>query len=184
MIYNSLKIVLIVYVIGIIGCAQPLPTILSVDPNNLTNEQAVLIVSAGTDKTCIAHGSAFVVKESSRRPMMGDSIGVFQLNNGFVKSDFDSGWGKVYTTILKPGEYDFWLYMQHPYASFSGDTTFTESFVLEPGQVKYVGEVYSTGCSSVSVVIHDKSERDLKLLKQVKPDLILSEVTVQILRTK
>ena len=75
-------------VAGLLGCAQPLPSIHNIDPNKLTNEQAILIVTAGASETCTSFSSAFVVKESSKGASLGDSIGVYQLNNSFVKSDF------------------------------------------------------------------------------------------------
>ncbi|MBD1388351.1 hypothetical protein IC617_02825 [Neiella sp. HB171785] len=159
------------------GCAQPLPTILNVDPNELSNEQAVLIVSAGAAETCISFSSAFVIKESAKQPTLGDSIGVYQLNNNFVDSDFDDEYAKVYSTVLKPGQYDLWLYHQNPYFSFD-DPVFTKPFTLEGGQVTYIGEVHSDGCNSMQITVKNKSERDLWQIKSYQPEIDLSKVII------
>lgn len=178
MFVKIIKVAMASCVLSLWGCAQPLPDISSVDTNNLTKEQSVLIVTAGASETCISFSSAFVLKEHSKKPNMSDSIAVFQLNNDFVESNFEDEYGIVYTTILKPGEYDLWLYAQNPYFTFE-DPTLIKPFTLDAGEVKYIGEVYANGCKSMLISVNDKSLRDLPLVKSFVPDLDLNKVKIE-----
>ncbi len=91
------------------GCAATLPTIHDVDLNNLADNQSVLIFSTGAFEACKFNTAQVVVKKEENNPAMLDSIGVYQLNNGYVDSFFEEEYGLVYSTILEPGTYDFWL---------------------------------------------------------------------------
>ncbi|MDF2153435.1 hypothetical protein [Vibrio sp. CAU 1672] len=165
------------------GCATPtlIPNILSVDPNNLSEQQAILIVSTAADETCTSFSSAIVIKESNQPPTLLSSIGTMQLNNSFVKSDFKGEYAKVYSTIIKPGEYDFWLQSQNPYFEFT-DPLLTSSFTLEPGEIKYVGEIHSDGCNSLTITANNKSERDINFLKSLQPKLDTKAVSIEPLK--
>lgn len=165
------------------GCAAPLPSIHNVDVNHLTAEQAMLIVSTGADETCISFSSTLVVKEFSENATLLSSIGVMQLNNDFVASDFTKEYGKVYTLVLQPGKYDFWLNSQNPYMEIK-DPVISEPITLLPKQIKYVGEVHSDGCGSLYITMNNKIERDIKFLQKIKPELNIGKVIIEPVKLK
>lgn len=176
-------IILLATILGLIGCAAPLPSINDVDPNKLTNQQAMLIVSTGADETCISFSSTVVVKQVDKKPSILSSIGVMQINNDFVKSDFKEEYGKVYTLVLQPGEYDFWLNSQNPYMKIK-DPIISEPVTLLPKQIKYVGEIHSDGCGSMLISIKNKMERDIAFLQTINAKLDIEKINMEQLKLK
>ncbi|WP_394152634.1 hypothetical protein [Vibrio maritimus] len=162
-------------VLGITGCAQPLPSILDVNVNKLSEEEAVLIVSAGAEETCTSFSSAFVIKESIKQASLSESIGVYQLNNSFLESDFEGEYAKVYSTVMKPGKYDLWIYSQNPFFEFE-EPTFTQPFEIKGGEVTYIGEINSDGCNSMYITVKDRRERDLNHIRTYTPSLNINKV--------
>ncbi len=90
---NILLLALTLISASLTGCAAPLPSIHDVEPNNFTDQQALLIVSGGADETCISFSCAFIVKEVKAKPALISSIGVMALNNDFVAGDFKDEYG-------------------------------------------------------------------------------------------
>ena len=108
------KCLLTIVSAALTACAVQVPDISTVDVNNLTEEQAVLIFSTAADNTCVSFGSSVVLKPVSAPANFGDSIGGRQLNNPFIDSHFEDEYALVHTMVLAPGEYDFWLHSTNP----------------------------------------------------------------------
>ncbi|HFQ5139303.1 TPA: hypothetical protein ACGUV0_004202 [Vibrio vulnificus] len=162
------------------GCATTLDTISSVDVNNLQDNQAVILFSAGSKVACKFNTAQIVVKESSKEANLASSIAVYQLNNAYIESVFDDEYGLVYSTVLKPGNYDFWLSNTNPFVSYK-NPMLTESVALKPKEVMYLGEFYSDNCGGdgdLNVTINNKSERDLRFINQHNGELDINNVTI------
>lgn len=177
---NINKILVIVGVVVMSGCAS-LESIESVEINNLKEDQAVIILSTGSLIACKFNTAQIVVKDSNKNPALLSSIGVYQLNNAYIHSHFETEYGLVFSTVLKPGTYDFWLSNSNPFVSYNAPML-TKPITLKPKEVRYVGEFYSDNCGGngdMNVKVNDRSERDLNLIKTRKEDLSLEKVVVE-----
>lgn len=181
---------LCVSALGLMGCATPMKGIRDVDINELGADQALLVLSTAADKTCISTSSAILLRETAKGSVPARNVAVYQLNNKFVKSDFPDEYGKVWATVLPPGEYDFALSALNPYMTYSKDgtasggrydPTLTKAFSLSPRSVKYVGEIHSAGCGSVLIHIRDRRERDIGLLSTIETKVASKEIEYDIL---
>lgn len=163
------------------GCATTLPTVNDIDVNNLEENQSVLIFSAGAYEACKINTVQVVVKKSENEASLGDSIGVYQLNNGYIDSFFESEYGLVYSTVLEPGTYDFWLSNTNPFFSYD-EPMITESFTLKSKEIKYIGEIYGDRCGGngdITIMVHDKNERDLNYIENNVADIDINTIVVE-----
>ncbi|MGC3982421.1 MAG: hypothetical protein QM808_14320 [Steroidobacteraceae bacterium] len=176
--------------IGLSGCATPMKGIRDVDINELGADQALLVLSTAADETCVSFSSAILLREAAKGSTPAKNVAVYQLNNKFVKSDFQDEYGKVWATVLPPGEYDFALSAINPFMTYSKDETdsngrydpaITKAFSLSPRSVKYVGEIHSDGCGSVLIHVRDRRQRDIKFLSTTEPKLASKEIEYDIL---
>ncbi|MUK42335.1 hypothetical protein GNP61_12320 [Aliivibrio fischeri] len=163
------------------GCATTLPTVYDVDVNNLEENQSVLIFSAGAYEACKINTVQVVIKKAEDPAVFADSIGVYQLNNGYIDSFFESEYALVYSTVLEPGTYDFWLSNTNPFFSYD-EPMITESFTLKPKEIKYIGEIYGDRCGGngdITIMVHDKNERDLNYIKNNVADIDINTIVVE-----
>ncbi|NIQ14894.1 MAG: hypothetical protein GTO02_11020 [Candidatus Dadabacteria bacterium] len=101
------------------------------------------------------------------------------INNSFVDSMFDDEYGRVFSLLLSPGKYDFWLDSTHPWLQYDSPL-FTKPITLKPKEIKYVGEFYANGCLNISLTIRDNSLRDINKIKSLEPNLNEEKVNIDI----
>jgi hypothetical protein len=162
------------------GCHRAFPNILTVDPNSLRRDQAVVVVSATSENSCPVPSAELLIQKSDDKSVY--SLATMQGQNPGGPSDFPDIHGRVYTLALAPGRYDFRLHSLDPqvrFANGSGNSMVTKPVVVEGGEVTYVGEFRDVGCSTKNMVIRNNSERDLRRVKLYKPSLDLSRVRVR-----
>lgn len=163
------------------GCATTLPTVNDVDLDNLQENQSVLIFSAGAYEACKINTVQVVVKKAENEATFSDSIGIYQVNNGYIDSFFESEYGLVYSTVLEPGEYNFWLSNTNPFFSYD-EPIITETFTLHPKEIKYIGEIYGDRCGGhgeITMLVHDKNERDLKYIQANVEGIDINKIIIE-----
>jgi len=178
---RPLRYVFVLAALGSAGCHRAFPNILSVDPNRLGRDQAVVIVSATSEATCPVLSAELLLQKSDAPSPM--SLAAMQGQNPGGPSDFQDVHGRVYTLALEPGSYDFRLHALDPHVRFangSGNSMVTKPVTILGGEVTYVGEFRDVGCSTKSMVIRDSSARDLQRVKAYKPELDLGRVRVRL----
>jgi len=149
------------------GCKSTFPNIMSVDPNMLRRDQAVVVVSATSDDACPQPFAELLIQKSDDPSPR--SLAVMPGQNPGGPSDFVGGVrGRVYTLALAPGRYDFRLHAIDPavrFANGSGNSMVTKPVTIEGGEVTYVGEIRDSGCTNKRMIILDNATRDLQRVK-------------------
>ena len=178
-----LFLALVVSLILVSACGTPPPTINDVDVTAMPMDQALLIFSTGAEETCTIAATSLIIKKADAQPRPGESIGMYQANNPFVKSDFEEQYGKVYTIALEPGDYDFWLMVNNATWRYE-DLILTERIRVEAGQIRYIGEFFVLGCGNVYIMLRDQSTRDIEFLQRATPSLDAESVDIDLARIK
>jgi hypothetical protein len=172
-------VVLLAVVAG--GCHRAFPNIMTVDPNSLRRDQAVVVVSATSENTCPVQSAELLIQKTD--DPSPHNLAIMQGQNPGGPSDFADIHGRVYTLALEPGRYDFRLHSLNPqvrFANGSSRSMVTKPVTVQGGEVTYVGEFRDVGCSVKNMVIRDSSTRDLQRVKLYKPSLDLSRVRVEL----
>ena len=168
------------------SCATALPSMNSVDPNNLADNQSIIIFSTSSVTMCPTHLTTISLK-----PEAGSPYTALFVNNPRVQSDFENEFGKVFAIPLPPGRYTFQLGSANAFVGYRspdgdfydrGDLSITESFELRRREIRYVGELAFTGCGRVSWSILDKKDRDLVHLTTIDPRMRVDQVNVELVR--
>ncbi len=172
------------------ACAS-VPTIESVNPNSLSNEQAIIAFTLGDlsyNAGCVFWVQVSVdlqlVIDESRGRTVTPFFGITSYmdepqGRGFTEEDH----AKVHALVVEPGEYRFYVtpVMSHLWEYDSRPETHT--FGVGPGEIKFVGGLYATSCRG-SMEIRDTSVRDVPKLRELSPEIDLDQVTVEIVRFK
>ena len=173
------KTTLAIFIALLTACAVQVPDISTVDPNNLSEEQALLIFSTAADDTCVSFGSSVVLKPVSAASNLGESIGGRQLNNPFVDSHFEDDYVLVHTMVVSPGEYDFWLHSTNPNTYYEDEEQIvSKPFSIAPKEIRYIGEIRSTGCKEIRLTVSDRRKRDLEFVSSSSPSFNVETVAV------
>jgi len=174
-----MKSTLAFFLVLLTACAVQVPDISAVDVNNLTEEQALLIFSTAADNTCVSFGSSVVLKPVSAASNLGESIGGRQLNNPFVNSHFEDEYALVHTMVVSPGNYDFWLHSTNPYTYYENEKQIvSKPFSIAPKEIRYIGEIRSSGCKEIWITVSDRRDRDLEFVSTSNPSLNMETVAV------
>jgi hypothetical protein len=178
------KCVLLLLVAAVLsGCATALPGIRDVDPRNLSDDQSLLLISMASEETCILWGASVAIKEVGKNPDIWSSIGIFQINNRYITSDFPNEYAKVYATLLKPGQYDLWLNANSAYLRYS-DPVLTHPITLKPREIRYAGELRASNCGDMFLVVKDRRDRDIPLFMEIQPALDSKAINYELVQLR
>ena len=113
------------------GCHGAFPNIMTVDPNRLRPDQAVVVVSTTSEDSCPFQSVELLIhRDDETEPL---SVAVMQGQNPSGPSDFPDIHGRVYTLVLKPGDYYFKLHSLNPQVRFSNGSA--HSLYTQPVRV-------------------------------------------------
>lgn len=170
-----LKTSIFTFIVAISGCANN--SITSVNPNNLSDKEALIIVSGGAYETCKMTPISAHVQKANKLYTVSETI--IHLNNPYIESHFDDEYGLVRTIVVKPGEYELKFFTQNPYLSLK-DSIITKPFTMKPRQIRYIGEMHSNRCVGVTIKVNNRSERDLNYVRKLASNLNLENVDIDL----
>ena len=185
---HKARVSMLAIAIALSACASA-PSIETVNPNNLSNEQAIIAFTIGDlsyNAGCVFWAQIAVdlqlVDEEGYGPTVTPFFGLptggsDKQGRGFTEEDH----AQVHALVVEPGDYRFYVtpVMSHLWEYESRPETHT--FGIGPGEIKFVGGIYATSCHG-SVEIRDTSSRDVPKLRELSPEIDLDQVTVEIVR--
>jgi hypothetical protein len=115
----------------------------------LSNGSAIVVISTSSDETCQEDRSFVQLRRTDDLLEMG----WLPLNSPGRRSDFPDHVGFVDAFVVQPGSYQLGIMPADSDRSF--DNPIAATFQVEPGQVKYVGNVHGLGCSKLIVRINN-----------------------------
>jgi hypothetical protein len=156
------------------GCAQSITNHFAAERAALSLEadNARVVLSAGAREGCLA-GLEIVV---ARRGSLFGGAYVFA-NAIQIRSDYSDHYGTLNVIQLRAGDY---------VVRSAGGGTAQGDFTLHPGETVYLGELYSPqGCQTNNqIVMNDRWDRDMALLREQNPELAEQPITKRILELR
>jgi len=132
------------------GCQTVQERRLLVTPAALKAGRAIAIISTSADEPCRFNANYLEVVDQRR--IYGAAT--MQLDTASAPSDFSDRFGFFDAFVLEPG--DYWLRLQ----SFNVSRHFRDAnvaaFHLEPGEIRYVGNVHVGGCRDLLVRVGEE----------------------------
>jgi hypothetical protein len=185
------------------GCDSSLPIIPTIFPSGpseyapaLSQEKGAIIVSV--TRTRPDHGRGGGISDATVffGPQGADERrGLSWVTQGSQSGTFDGG--KVFIVELPVGSYEFndWTVVQGAYNRYSPKKPMSIPFNVEPGVVKYLGEINvdllipdggplgMPGISGIRVSVKDSQVRDLAVLAKKFPKMPPSGIKLDVMRT-
>jgi hypothetical protein len=151
-----------------------------------SNNDGLVVASTRTIDNCRGRANSSVLT------FVGDSSthntrGAFLLDQAPNTRDFQNPPGHFQIRKLPAGKYTF--QSMKKISDWSGTipiSSYKLSFVVKPGKIQYLGEIYGNflDCQTVEIKIKDRRERDRKLFDQRMKNLSSSDFEYQILEVK
>ncbi len=135
---------------------------------DLSSGAGIIILSAGAPSPCTSTPTELDIKQAGV-PYTGPTVAYMPADTSIVKSDFSDHHGFLHVIKLDPGMYYLTTGLMRPY--FKGLKVPKYNFLINAGDVLYLGEYYMTSSCSMSTVaqLRDQEQRDITLLKQRNP---------------
>jgi hypothetical protein len=142
---------------------------------------SIVVFSTGAPFPCRPTAADLMIK---RRSGGGSTLRIPPISvDSFVdKCDFNDHHGFVHAIRLKPGTYEFGLWVMN--ISVSSPNKPLVSFEVRPGEVAYIGEFFLSSSCSLGPVVYDirqSSARDLPLISAKNPLIDEASVVVRLM---
>ncbi len=154
------------------GCAT-YPTIDTVDPSSLDNNQAVIVISTGEPSRCHFRHTINLGGPSAASGFSG------QPATSKLEFNFTGEYSALHTVVVEPGTYRFYTAPLYSNWVEYVPVPQTELFDISGGEIRYVGEIYRTNCGSANFVIRDKGQRDISRLLEFVPEVDSSQISIE-----
>jgi hypothetical protein len=157
----------------IAGCQTVRGRRLQVTSQALKAGKAIAILSTSADEPC-RFNAAYLEIVNTRKTFGG---AMMQLQTATAKSDFPDRFGFFDAFVLEPGDYSLHLRSSNPMLHYRRSDV--AAFHLEPGEIRYLGNVHVAGCGSLAVGVGDEWASVRAALPRRFPGIDIAAVTVQ-----
>ncbi|WP_428380970.1 hypothetical protein [Nevskia ramosa] len=146
---------------------------------DISNGNAIVIVSAGAPSACTSTGTNLEFKSEGTR-YTGSTVAYMPVDFSIVKSDFTDHHGFLHTFKLAPGNYYMTTSVANAYVK--GIKVPKYDFSVSAGEIIYLGEYYMTvSCVWTPVAsMRDQEQRDVAILKSKNPAFLNKKITKRI----
>lgn len=131
------RIVILITTCLLVSCASTFGNLTSIqrfEPEKVKNDDAVVILSAGTPKSCL--GTEITLEIFTQNHNKVRSYG-YSASSHQLKSDYETHHGFLHAFTLKPG--DYYLYPQNTIYMTEAPKA---NFEILPNEIVYLGEYF------------------------------------------
>lgn len=148
-----------------------------VDPSDISDQQSIVIISAGGQESCNAYPTGFSIYPGRIGATAKDPVEAIDANNAFVRSDVSGAVAHIRAFKLAPGPYSLRRIVPGTFSGQSMNNFVGLWFEVQPKEIVYVGNMFiEGGCHYDIISVKDEFDRDVAFVARNNPGLDATQV--------